>query len=94
MEIFGGSYRYIQLKYSFPDVNNKQSIAVVFLQILCIFVMWSVSPTRFKDGSLSSRSPLCNENLDILRQSPWPAHGGQPTAHGGPFWINFPYQVI
>ena len=45
--------------------------------------MWSVGPTRFKENTkidlLSSWGPLCNENLYILRQSPWPTQGGQPS---------------
>ena len=81
MEISGGSYTYIQLRYSFPDVNNMRSVS---LQISCTFVMWSVGPTRFKENTKtnlpSSRTPLCNENPDILRQSPQPAQGGQPSA--------------
>ena len=55
-----------------------------------------------KDRQISRvvRTPSCNENLYILCQSPRPAHGGQPsvgslqpTAHGGPFRIGFPYPV-
>ena len=37
IKIFVDSYRYIQLKYSFLDVNNMRSVAVVFLQISFIF---------------------------------------------------------
>ena len=78
MEISGGSYWYIQLKYSFPDVNNIRS---VFLQISCNFVMWSVGQTRFKENTTTDLpsiwTPWCNKHKDILHQRSWPAHGGQ-----------------
>ena len=61
---------------------------------------------KYRQTSQVVGTPLCNENPDILRQNPWPAHDGQPSAGspwptvgstrptvGGPFRSGFPYPV-
>ena len=64
MEIFGGSYRQIWHKYSFPDLNNIRSVALVLLQNQQSFA------TNLAVTCIQSHA-LCNVLTSNIGRSVW-----------------------